>query len=93
MMIGKRIRLVEGESVGDLLDRIAFDPGAYGSADGKDWFCCTPNGLFGNLSAHKVIEHADGTITITPSILVTSGKNKGLPSWHGYLTNGVWREC
>lgn len=52
------------------------------------WSVCTPNGLFGNLGKHEVIEHDDGTITVSPSILV-----RGDEEWHGFLENGVWREA
>jgi hypothetical protein len=37
----------------------------------------------------SIIEHEDGTISVTPSILVTNH----LGSWHGYLTQGIWKEC
>lgn len=90
-MHGTRLTKIEGED--GFLYRIAQTPGAYGSADGKDWFCTTPNGLFGNISKHTVTEHEDGTTTVSPSILVTSGRDHGQPSWHGYLERGVWREC
>jgi hypothetical protein len=85
---------VEDHSDADaMLDKLAFTAGAYGTTNGQHWYCCTPNGLFGDLANHTVTEHGDGTITVHPSILVSSGRNKGQPSWHGYLTNGVWREC
>lgn len=61
--------------------------------DGKElsaWYCCTPNGLMGNLGAHNVQENPDGTITVAPSILVGQGMKE---TWHGYLTNGEWKEC
>jgi hypothetical protein len=50
----------------------------------------TPNGMCGNLSGHSVVEHDDGTITVSPSILVNKGE--GNVSWHGYLEKGIWRE-
>lgn len=90
-MQGTRLIKVEGEE--DFLWRIAEMPGSYGSADGVNWFCTTPNGLFGNISKHAIIEHDDGTITVSPSILVTSGASHGGENWHGYLERGVWREC
>lgn len=46
----------------------------------------------GSLSAHEVMEHADGTITVSPSILITGEDGNGAIRWHGYLENGVWRE-
>lgn len=90
-MQGTRLTKVDGEE--DFLLRMDKIPGAYGSVNGKDWFCTTPNGLLGNLGKHTVTEHEDGTITVSPSILVTSGRDHGQPSWHGYLERGVWREC
>lgn len=67
-----------------------LNPGEYGLYKGS-WWCCTPNGHFGNLSAHEVVEHEDGTITVSPSILVSYGDGEEL--WHGYLEAGVWRSC
>lgn len=65
-----------------------FSPGDYGILC-DTWYACTPNGLLGNLANHEVVEHQDGTITVSPSILV--GKDTG-PVWHGYLERGIWRE-
>lgn len=70
-----------------------FDtPGAYWRERGC-WYATTPNGLLANLSRHTVTEHDDGTISVSPSILVTTGAKSGAASWHGYLECGVWREC
>lgn len=60
------------------------------------WNCKTPNGHYGNLMNHTVVEHEDGTITVTPSILVSKCRKdgwKGKELWHGHLERGVWREC
>lgn len=64
------------------------------------WMCCTPSGAFGNLSRHQVTEHEDGTITVSPSILITStrpdedsGDMAEHQEWHGFLERGVWRSC
>lgn len=65
-----------------------FKPGDYGKI-GDIWYACTPNGHLGNLANHEVVEHDDGTITVSPSILV--GKDPS-DNWHGYLEHGVWRE-
>jgi len=63
-------------------------PGEYGvNPDDGNWYACTPNGFMGNLADHEVTEHADGTITVSPSILVESWRG----TWHGYLEHGVWR--
>ena len=85
-MIGQRIHFDTADD--DFIYRVLTTPGAYGTANGRDWFCCTPNGLGGNLGAHSVVEHEDGTITVSPSILV-----RGKSEWHGFLERGVWREC
>jgi hypothetical protein len=71
-----------------------YEPGDYGLwAEGGTWFCRTPSGATGNLSAHSVDEHADGTITVSPSILVHRGTGEYHgDEWHGYLERGVWRE-
>lgn len=69
-----------------------MEPGDYGHSRPEStgpWFCCTPSGDGGNLTAHDVTEHDDGTITVSPSILVSTSEG---PCWHGYLERGVWRE-
>jgi hypothetical protein len=58
--------------------------------DGQDgsrafWYIKDPTGELGTIgpSHHQVVEHADGTITVTPAILKPGG-------WHGFLRAGVW---
>jgi len=82
-------------------DRAAMDllePGDYMHLvdDSRDyWVVGLPerNGVgdvvIGNLAGHRVIEHEDGTITVSPSILCSQGHN-GF-TWHGYLEHGRWR--
>jgi hypothetical protein len=82
-MQGKRIYLND--------DAFLPQSGEYGIFN-NIWFACTPNGLLGNLASHDVIEHEDGAITVSPSILVTSRNSGGEVAWHGYLEHGVWRE-
>jgi hypothetical protein len=65
-----------------------LQPGEYMRGPAGDWYCCTPNGQLGNLGAHQVEEHHDGTITVSPSILVTGGSSG--KRYHGYLKAGVW---
>jgi hypothetical protein len=80
-------RVADGEMRGES----CFRPGAYGRvmSDGEwTWYACTPNGHLGNLGAHDVTEHDDGTITVSPSIRVSDGTGE---LWHGYLERGVWR--
>lgn len=55
------------------------------------WIAMSPNGEMANLSAHTITEHADGTITVSPSIGIRSGKDLAF-SYHGYLEHGVWRD-
>lgn len=88
----KGTRLYAEPEEEDFLYRVSTTPGAYGvSSSGQTWYCTTPNGLFGNLGAHQVTEHEDGTITVSPSILVTAGR--GGQSYHGFLIRGIWNEC
>lgn len=83
-MQGKRVYLAE--------DEYAMEQGDYGkSPDGK-WYCRVPAPRFGTggLAKHQVIEHEDGTITVSPSILCTGYDGQ---QWHGYLEKGEWREA
>jgi hypothetical protein len=57
--------------------------------DGKrTWMVRTPNGHLGNLGAHDVTEHEDGSITVSPSILVSNPQEGEL--YHGFLVAGEW---
>lgn len=77
-------------------DSEVLEPGEYGFHHQLGmWYCRAPQtGDFyagmGNLSKHEVVEHADGTITVSPSILITGHHGK---QWHGWLEKGVWREA
>jgi len=83
-MQGKRHDLAE--------DEYALEMGEYGKNKDGVWFMHVPAPGFGTggLQKHTVVENADGTITVTPSILCY-GRNGG-KDWHGYLTGGVWQE-
>jgi hypothetical protein len=52
---------------------------------GLEWWIVDPLRNLGRLTLHSVTEHPDGTITVTPSILVT-----GTRRFHGWLKAGVW---
>lgn len=81
-MIGRR---VDGKEPHEL------EPGDYGKwAHDGSWYAIPPGHphLLANLVKHRVVEHEDGTITVSPSVLV-SGR---LEAWHGYLERGVWRQ-
>lgn len=61
-------------------------PGDYGKHPDGTWYASPPDsgiGL-GSLAGHEVTEHEDGTITVSPSILIDN-------KWHGYLERGIWR--
>jgi hypothetical protein len=87
--------MVKGRRLPDDLDPYAdgtAQPGDYWRSRGV-WYCQTPSGDMGNLRQHKVTEHGDGTITVSPSILVTlyPPRSAGQEQYHGYLERGVWR--
>lgn len=82
-MIGKRVEWASQ----------LFNPGEYSKLPDGTWYCCSPNGHAGNLSRHTVVEHEDGTITVSPSILIKGGRDGSRELWHGYLERGVWRSC
>lgn len=97
-MLGKRQDMIRGEDG----NYNALKPGEYGKDEEGLWYCCAPtavdadgfgfHGALGDGSGvrgHNVVEHEDGTITVSPSILITRHDGR----WHGYLERGVWREC
>ncbi len=57
------------------------------------WYLYLPGCGLGNLANHKVEEHEDGTISVTPSILVTGHDSGKQTQVHGYLTRGEWKDC
>lgn len=75
----------------DYDDNSIPNPGEYGRDMAGQWYCVPPTEpeLIGNLSRHSVTEHEDGSITVSPSILITHWSGR---RWHGYLEHGVWRE-
>ena len=83
----------------DETGQLSFAPGDYGfDPKSGHWMAKCPgvNCHLGDLSAHSIVEHEDGTITVSPSILQNGPGPYHVPSfgtWHGYLERGVWREC
>lgn len=75
----------------DLLER-----GDYGKHPFNGiWYARAPvdGNMTANLKAHTVIEAPDGTITVSPSIMITYVTKVKTITWHGYLEQGFWREC
>lgn len=54
------------------------------------WYAATPlsRDHLAGLANHQIVEHEDGTISVSPSILAEGQEGR----WHGYLERGVWRE-
>jgi hypothetical protein len=68
---------------------LSLKPGEFGIGRDGVWYACCARHMTANLSNHTVIEHEDGMITVSPSILLTQGE--GGRDWHGYIENGVFR--
>jgi len=90
--MGERATRVRGYGARDKIS-----PSFWQLEDGS-WMIFLPDarvgvfdGLLGGLKNHNIQEHEDGTITVTPSILITNGGDK--ITRHGFLTRGVWSEC
>lgn len=84
---GRRVYVEEGQHISDMLE-----PGDYGKARDGVWWCFPPEtGIgIGRLTLHSITEHEDGTITVSPSILMGGAHDK---KWHGFLERGVWRQA
>lgn len=86
-MIGRRIEspfAADGALVGEWPKPGDFFYPACG------WCGVSPDGQQVGLRNHQVTEHEDGTITVSPSILVSSPHQT---PWHGFLERGVWRDA
>ena len=70
--------------------RLNLSEGDYGKGVDGLWECRPPGHHLGSLANHEVVEHEDGTITVSPSILIDYPPEG---SWHGYLEKGIWREA
>lgn len=77
-------------------------PGDYGKNSMGQWYARLPSFKeidgadcsIGVQLNHSVVEHEDGTITASPSILWKAEDMPVYPeaAWHGFLERGVWRE-
>src|SRR5207237_213738 len=97
MTAGRRVDASAGDEGQYPYPRLT--PGEYGKRlDGVRYGCPPqPPGdpfdyLYANLARHAVNVHPDGTVTVTPSILV-SRPGGATETWHGFLEGGRWREC
>jgi hypothetical protein len=95
---GRRVDAAPGSGTGPGHPLLAFAPGDYGRDEAGEWYCRPPwKHAGGCLRKHRVVEHEDGTITVSPSILieccVDAGSDPTRVSWHGWLERGQWREC
>lgn len=54
------------------------------------WEVRPPGCHAGSIQEHIVTEHEDGTITVSPSILLQD--EYGATIWHGFLERGIWRQ-
>lgn len=63
--------------------------GDYGQDKEGIWYVKPPGQHMGTIEDHTVREHKDGTITVSPSIVVAD--HLGRRSWHGYLRKGKWK--
>jgi len=74
----------------DAEGRLRLAQGDYGfnPASGR-WEVRPPGCHAGGIPDHTITEHEDGTITVSPSILLEDFDGKG--GWHGFLEHGIWR--
>lgn len=76
-------------------NKLYLRDGEYGlDPNDGSWYGRPPGHHAGSFKNHNVVEHEDGTITVSPSILLTDyDEGSGEKAiWHGYLERGVWRE-
>lgn len=81
----------------DETGKVSFPPDSYGLQDGI-WYVRLPGCHLGSLQNHTVVEHEDGTITVSPSVLHRDFKRLEDErvvdiEVHGFIERGVWRAC
>ena len=83
-----------GRRVPDGTEPSEYQAGDYGRWKGEWWAQSPANAaghsFLGCLRLHTVVEHDDGTISVTPSILI---KQPTVGIYHGYLEHGTWTAC
>lgn len=91
-MIGTRL---DWNSPGNHFDTPIFIAEAmYGKDKWGIWWIRVPGVGFSQerLVDHGIVEHEDGTITVTPVIVAKGFDPSNAPiEWHGFLEAGVWR--
>lgn len=90
--MSQRSRVMQGVRMPDDTSPHLFNVGEYGRYEGE-WYAMAPGNLLAGLAKHDVVENPDGSITVTPSILVGDhviGHSIDGHQWHGYITDGVW---
>lgn len=60
---------------------------------GEDWLIYLPHCGIGSLVNHTVQVHQEGTITVSPSILMNGHDEAVATQRHGHLVWGRWQEC
>jgi hypothetical protein len=61
----------------------------YWKVQANGWYIYLPGCGITRLTNHQIEEHEDGTISVTPSIVMRCHINQ---QRHGDLTHGEWRE-
>jgi hypothetical protein len=97
---GRRITYEEADNFRNV------QPGDYWFDPSAGWYAACPalpdeDGIItclALLTRHTVIEHGDGTITVSPSILVSPPPGRPEEwakrhTWHGWLERGEWRSA
>lgn len=69
---------------------LSLAEGDYGADGCGLWSVRPPGQHAGTLPNHVVDEHKDGTISVSPSIVLHNAD--GSVCWHGYLKLGNWHE-
>ena len=71
-----------------------MEPGDYlWNAHLEVWMVMTPNGMLASLNTrYELVVEADGSLTVSPSILVTNDWESRGRTYHGYLERGIWWE-
>lgn len=82
----------EGWDAWERAGQTVAPPGAYMKvvkADGSTWcwYVRAPNGDVASVGFknHTIVEHGDGTITVSPSLVFPHGGR-----YHGFLRQGAW---